>query len=44
MERMVLTHLSETISVIDLPEIKRDKEEYYNGEVILGEDLLVMEI
>lgn len=43
-KRMVLTHLSETISAIDLPEIKRDIEEYYNGEVILGEDLSVMEI
>jgi len=43
-KRMVLTHLSATITSTDLPEILDDVGETYQGEVILAEDLMVIEV
>ncbi|HSG44964.1 MAG TPA: MBL fold metallo-hydrolase [Anaerolineales bacterium] len=43
-KRMLLTHLSASITSKDFPEIKMDIEEHYHGEVLFGEDLLVVEI
>lgn len=43
-KRMLLTHLSATITSADLPEILGDIEETYQGEVILAEDLMVIEV
>ena len=42
--RMLLTHLSTTITLADLPEILGDIEETYQGEVMLAEDLMVIEV
>jgi len=43
-KRMVLTHLSAAIKAADLPEIAGDIAADYKGEVILGEDLMVIEV
>ncbi|HFE66890.1 MAG TPA: MBL fold metallo-hydrolase [Chloroflexi bacterium] len=39
-KRMVLTHLSETISQANFPEILDDIRRDYRGEVLLGQDLM----
>ena len=43
-KRMVLTHLSESIKPTDLSEIRADIENDYKGEVILGQDLMTIEV
>lgn len=43
-KRMLLTHLSATITSADLPEILGDIGETYQGEVILAKDLMVIEV
>ena len=43
-KRMLLTHLSASITSKDFLEVKMDIEKHYHGEVIFGEDLLVVEI
>jgi ribonuclease Z len=43
-KRMVLTHLSESIKSTDLSEIRADIENDYKGEVILGQDLMSIEV
>ena len=39
-KRMVLTHLSETISQANFSEILDDIRQDYQGEVLLGQDLM----
>jgi len=43
-KRMLLTHLSATITSADFPEILDDIEKDYQGEVILGQDLMTIEV
>ena len=43
-KRMVLTHLSETINQANFPEIRNDIHQDYQGEVLLGRDLMNIEV
>jgi ribonuclease Z len=43
-KRMVITHLGATITPTDFPEIRDDIHQDYQGEVLLGQDLLAIEV
>ena len=43
-QRMALTHLSASINEVTYPEILADIAREYGGEVIPGEDLMVIEV
>jgi len=43
-KRMVITHLSESISTENVSEVFRDIQQDYQGELLLGQDLLEIEV
>ncbi len=43
-KRMVLTHLSDTITQDTFPEIRDDIRQAYQGDVLLGQDLMCIEV